>query len=73
MATIGCGRCHKDTKHTDKCSNKHRNKTVKPQTNTFSKYCKDNTKKFDIKYTHIIQRPYNKQQEKTFTHIMSYF
>jgi hypothetical protein len=38
MATIGCGISHKDTKHTDKCSN---NKTKiqiqynKPQTNTF--------------------------------------
>jgi len=38
-----------------------RNKMTKPQTNTFSKYCEDNIKKFDIKYTHIIQGPYNKQ------------
>jgi len=25
------------------------------------------------KYTHITQDPYNKQQEKTFAHIMSHF
>jgi hypothetical protein len=64
MATIGCGISCKDTKHTDKCSNnktKTIQKMVKPQTNTFLKYCEDNTKKFDIKYTHIIQSPYNVQ------------
>jgi hypothetical protein len=44
------------TKHTQ-C----RNKMTKPQTNTFSKYCEDKPKKkkYDIKYTHIIQGPYN--------------
>jgi hypothetical protein len=36
----------------------HKNKIRKPQTNTFSKYYKGNIKKFDIKYTHIIQVPY---------------
>jgi hypothetical protein len=50
MATIGCGISHKDTKYTYKRSNKkqkqHRNKMTKPQTDTFSKYCKDITKKF---------------------------
>jgi hypothetical protein len=49
MATIGCGISHKDTKHTDKCSNnkikKYKNKMTKPQTDTFSKYCKYNTQK----------------------------
>jgi hypothetical protein len=54
MATIGCGISHKNTKDTDKCSNK----TTKPQANTFSKYCKDNIK-FGIKYTHIVQGTYN--------------
>jgi hypothetical protein len=68
MAAIGCGICHKGTKHTDKCNNKtkttqkiSRNKMTKPQTNTFSKYCEDNTKMFDINYMHTIQDPYNKQ------------
>jgi hypothetical protein len=65
MATIGCVISHKNTKHMDKCSNnkteKQRKKMTKPQTNTFSKYCKDNTKKFDVRYTHIIQGTYNKQ------------
>jgi hypothetical protein len=33
------------------------NKTnTKPQANTSSKYYKDNTKKFYMKYTHIIER-----------------
>jgi len=43
MATTGYGK----TKHTNKCSNNKKNnmeKMTKPQTNTFSKYCKDNTK-----------------------------
>jgi hypothetical protein len=48
MATIRCGVSHKDTKHEDKCSN-NRTKTTQNQndetTNTFSKYCKYNTKK----------------------------
>jgi hypothetical protein len=40
----------------------NRNKMTKPQTNTFSKYCQGNIKKkFDIKYTQIIQGPHNKQ------------
>jgi hypothetical protein len=42
--------------------NKNRDNMMKPQTNTFSKYCKDKTqKKIDVKYAHIIQHPYNKQ------------
>jgi hypothetical protein len=47
MATIGSGISHKDTKHTDRYSNKkeHRNSTTKPQADTSSKYCKDNIKK----------------------------
>jgi len=50
------------------------NKMTKPQTNTFSKYCKDNIKKeFYKKYTHIIQDPYNKWWGGTFAHIMSHF
>jgi hypothetical protein len=78
MATLGCGVSNKDTKHTDKCSNNNktnqcRNNTVKPQTNIFSKYCKDNKKDFDIKYTQITQGPYNKQQgRKTFSHYESF-
>jgi acetylglutamate synthase len=44
---------------------RHRHNTMKPQTNTFSKYCKDNTqKKFDIKYTHIIQGSYKRTVRK---------
>jgi hypothetical protein len=34
---------------------------MKPETNTFSKYCKNNTKIIDIRYTHITEDPYNKQ------------
>jgi hypothetical protein len=68
MATLECGISHKDTKETDKFSNKKtkttQKKTKKPQTNTFSKYSKDNTKKLDKNYTHVIQGPYNKQKEK---------
>jgi hypothetical protein len=38
----------------------HRRNTTKPQTNTFPRYCKGNTqKKYDIKYTHIMEGPYN--------------
>jgi hypothetical protein len=48
MAKIGCGISHKDAKNTDKYSNNKtentESKTTKPQANTFSKYCKDNTK-----------------------------
>jgi hypothetical protein len=65
MATIGYGTSHKDSKHADKCSNnKTKTKISKmtiPQTNAFSKYCNDNTKKFDINCSRIIQSPYNKQ------------
>jgi hypothetical protein len=48
---------------------KHKNKTTKPETNTFSKYCEDKTKrkKFNTKYTHIMQA------KEQFTHIMSQF
>jgi hypothetical protein len=52
MARIGCGISHKGTKHTDKCSN---------NTSTFPEYSKGDKKQFDIKYTHIVQGPYNKQ------------
>jgi hypothetical protein len=45
-----------------------RHNTRKPKTNTSSKYCTHNTKKFDITYTHIIQGPYNKRQEKEIFH-----
>jgi len=39
-----------------------------------SKYCKDNTKRFDTNYKHIMQGPYNKTVEKkTFARIMSHF
>jgi hypothetical protein len=38
----------------------HRNKMTKPRTGTFSKYCKNSTKKFDVK-KQILQGPYNKQ------------
>jgi hypothetical protein len=64
MATIGCGISHKDTKRTNKCSNKkqeqHRNKTTKPQI-PFQNTVKITQKKFDIKYTHNIQGPHNIQ------------
>jgi hypothetical protein len=33
---------------------------MKSQTNAFSKFCKYNIKKYDIKDTHIMQGPYNK-------------
>jgi hypothetical protein len=56
METVGCGIGHKETKAT------HKNSTV-PQTNTFLKIHK---KGFDIKYTHIMQGPYNKQGKKGF-------
>jgi hypothetical protein len=37
MATIGCGISHKDTKHTDKCSNKKKT-TQKPNGETTDKF-----------------------------------
>jgi len=37
IATEGCGISHKDTEHTDKCSNNKTKTTQKPQTNTFFK------------------------------------
>jgi hypothetical protein len=61
MATIGCEISHKDTKDTDKCSsnnNKNRNRMTKSQK---TKYCKDNTNKIGINYTHIIKGPYNRE------------
>jgi hypothetical protein len=65
MATTGCGISHKYTERIDKCSNnktKTRQKQNDETTNTFSKYCEDNIqKKFDIKYTYIIQDAYKKQ------------
>jgi hypothetical protein len=46
MATVGCGIGHKDTKHTDKCSN-NKTKTAQKQydetTNTFPKYYKESS------------------------------
>jgi hypothetical protein len=47
MAATGCEISHEDTKHTDKCSNNNTvtQRMTKPQTNTFSKYCEDNTKR----------------------------
>jgi len=59
--------CHKNKKLqinavTTTKHKQHRNNMTKSQTNTFSKYCRDDTKKeFDMKYTHIIHGPYNKQ------------
>jgi hypothetical protein len=46
----------------------HKHNMTKPQTNTFSKYCQDkyNTKKSDIKYSHIIQSPFNKTGGENF-------
>jgi hypothetical protein len=78
MATTGCGISHKDTKHTDKCSNNNKTKTTQKQHDEttdkyfFSKYFKDNTKKkeFDIKFTHIIQGPYSKQKGEKLLHIL---
>jgi hypothetical protein len=56
IATIGCGINHDDTKHY--CNNKIT--TTQKLTNMFSKNYEDKTKnKFDIKYTYIIQDPYN--------------
>jgi hypothetical protein len=31
MATLGCGIHHKDTKHTNKCSNNNKTKTTQEQ------------------------------------------
>jgi hypothetical protein len=48
MATIGCGISRKDTLQTNAATTKQkqqRNNASKPKTNTFSKYCKDNTYK----------------------------
>jgi hypothetical protein len=44
MATIGCGISHKDTKHTDKCSNNKKTQNDKTTINTFSKCCEGNIK-----------------------------
>jgi hypothetical protein len=38
MATIGCGISHKNTKHTDKCSNNKTKTTQKPNDGTIDKY-----------------------------------
>jgi hypothetical protein len=57
-ATIGCGISHKGQ------NKSNTNNMTKPQTNTFSKYCKENAKEFDIQYTHNIQSPYNKTIRK---------
>jgi hypothetical protein len=66
MATTGCGISRKDTKHTDKCSNNKTRRTQNENDEITDKYFFQNTlkitqKKFDIKYSHIIQSPYNKQ------------
>jgi hypothetical protein len=49
MATIGYGiiiKIHNIQINAKRTKQKqHRHNTTKPQTNTFSKYCKDNTKK----------------------------
>jgi hypothetical protein len=37
MATIGCGISHKDTKHSDKCSN-NKTKTTQKQNKITDKY-----------------------------------
>jgi hypothetical protein len=69
MATTGCGISHKDTIHTDKCSNNKRKTTQKQHNETtdkyfFSKYCKDNIKRVEHKiyiyYTRSIQQTIGK-------------
>jgi hypothetical protein len=66
IATIGCGISHKDTKHTDKCSNN--------KTKTFSKYCEDNTKKKCNKvYTYYTRSIQHTVAKKTlYTHYESF-
>jgi hypothetical protein len=56
MATVGCGISHKDTKHAVKRSNNRTTQEKYDETTDkyFLKYCEDNTKVFDIKYTYII-------------------
>jgi hypothetical protein len=61
MATTGYGISHKDTKYTDKWSNNRTNKMMKPQMNTFSRYCEESTQKenFGIKvYTYYTRYVY---------------
>jgi hypothetical protein len=38
MVTVGCGITHKDTKHTDKCSNNRTKTTQKQYDETIDKY-----------------------------------
>jgi hypothetical protein len=45
MAKTGCGISHKSINANTTTKEQQRNKVMKPQTNTFSKYCEDNTKK----------------------------
>jgi hypothetical protein len=50
MATLRCGIHHKDTNiqinaATTTKQKQHGNNMTKPQTNTFTKYCRGNTKK----------------------------
>jgi predicted transcriptional regulator len=52
----------------------YRKNTTKPQTNTFSKYCKDNTKKVLHKVYTYYTRPIQQTVGKiTFAHIRSHF
>jgi hypothetical protein len=44
MTAVGCGINHTNNAGIKK-QKQHRNKVMKPQTNTFSKYYEDNTKK----------------------------
>jgi hypothetical protein len=56
MAAIGCGISYKTNAETTE-QKQQRNNTTKPQIYTFSKYCKNNRKKFETRYTQIIQGP----------------
>jgi hypothetical protein len=61
MATIGCGISHKESKHTDICSNNKTKTAQKQNEETIQNTVKITQRKFDMKYTHIIQDPHKKQ------------
>jgi hypothetical protein len=69
MAAIGCGISHKDTKHTDKCSNNRTKTAQKLLDKSTDKYfffqnTVKITQKFDIDYIHILYKVHTVSSKK---------